>query len=303
MVMMSKSIGMVYVATRRPTYVAEAFLSAHSARDFAPDLPITLYTDLHELPFARSPCFSNVVPLETHRSYKSLWAEGQLDRIRALRNSPYDYTLHLDSDTRVLTPEFMALFRRLDEIDIGMAICQPDVSRCAKVTGLPMFNVGFILFRKSDRVMALLEGWENLTRQNFELGNLEVPPRTEVTGHIDDPEVRRELLFMDQTSFVQLLSPEVNKFDLKREIMDESWNFRSTGPGRTFDRPVKISHHPNLRGRLGEDIIERAQQYLLAGQVDLARQLLQCLHDELVPPDNATGKAYVQGLIDRANEG
>lgn len=291
------NIGMVYVATRRPQYVAEAFLSAHSARDFAPDLPITLYTDLPQLPFARSPCFSNVVPLETRRSYKSLWAEGQLDRIRSLRNSPYDYTLHLDSDTRVLTPEFMGLFDRLDEIDIGMAICQPDVSRCAQLSGLSMFNVGFILFRKSGPVMDLLEGWENLTRQNFELGNSEVPPRTGVTGHIDDPEIRRELLFMDQTSFVQLLSPDTNQFDVRCGIMDESWNFRGTGQGRTFDQPVRISHHPSLRGRLGEDIVVRAQQYLRAGQVALARELLQCLHDELVPPDNAAGKAYVQQLI------
>jgi hypothetical protein len=294
------NMGMVYVATRRPHYVAEAFLSAHSARDFIPDLPITLCTDLHQLPFARSPCFSSLVPLETRRRYRSLWAEGQLDRIRALRNSPYDYNLHLDTDTRVLTPEFPELFRLLDDIDIGMAICQPDVSKCAQMTGLPMFNVGFILFRKSPGVMQLLEAWENLTRENFELANLDVPPKTAVTGHLDDPEVRRELLFMDQTSFVQLLSPEVNRFGLRLQIMDEAWNFRSTGRGRTFDRPVKISHHPELRGRLGEDIVERAGQYLRAGNRAHAQELLQSLHDELVPVDNAQGKAYIQGLIDQA---
>lgn len=104
---------------------------------------------------------------------------------------------------------------------------------------------------------------------------------------------------MDQTSFVQLLSPAVNKFDLKLEIMDEAWNFRSTGRGRTFDRPVKISHHPELRGRLGEDLIARAGQYFAAGNARLALELLQCLHDELVPADNAAGKAHVQGLIDQ----
>ncbi|MEO7387403.1 MAG: hypothetical protein ABIX37_10740 [Gammaproteobacteria bacterium] len=298
--MNSSNIGMVYVATRRPHYVAEAFLSAHSARDFAPDLPVTLCTDLPQVPFARSPCFRTVVPLETRRHYRSLWAEGQLDRIRALRNSPYDYTLHLDTDTRVLTPEFMGLFSRLDDIDVGMAICQPDVSKCAQLTGLPMFNVGFILFRKSRAVLALLEAWEDLTRENFELGNLDVPPKTDVTAHIDDPEVRRELLFMDQTSFVQLLSPTVNRFGVQLEILDEAWNFRSTGRGRVFDRPVKISHHPDLRGRLGEDIIARAGQYLAAGNAALALELLQCLHDELVPADNASGKSHVQGLIEQA---
>ena len=297
--MNNQNIGMVYVATRRPYYVAEAFLSAHSARDYMPELPITLCTDLPELPFARSPCFSAVLPLESRRRYRSLWAEGQLDRIRALRNSPYDYTLHLDTDTRVLTPEFSSLFGLLDDIDIGMAVCQPDVSRCAQLTGLPMFNVGFILFRKSPAVLALLEAWEDLTRENFELGNQDVPPKTAVTAHIDDPEIRRELLFMDQTSFVQLLSPTVNKFGVRLQVMDEAWNFRSTGRGRTFDRPVKISHHPELRERLAGDIIARAGQYLQAGNAALALSLLQCLHDELVPAENQAGRASVQALIDQ----
>ncbi len=291
------NIGMVYVATRRPHYVAEAFLSASSVRDFAPELPITLYTDLPDLPLARSPAFTSVVPLETRRSYKSLWAEGQLDRIRSLRNAPYDYTLHLDSDTRVLTPEFMSLFEKLDRIDVGMAICQRDVSRCAQLTGLPMFNVGFILFRRSEKALALLQAWEQLTRQNFELGNQEVPPRTAVTAHLDDPELRRELLFMDQTSFVQLLSPQTNGLGLELEIIDECWNFRGTGSGRVFAGPVKISHHPDLRNRLGEDVILRAQQYQREGRRDLARAILQCVHDELVPADNLSGKAYLLSLI------
>ncbi len=295
--MNQRNIGMVYVATRRPHYLAEACLSAHSARAFIPDLPITLCTDLPDVPFARSPCFSNVVPLETRRRYRSLWAEGQLDRIRALRNSPYDHTLHLDTDTRVLSPEFPELFRKLDHIDIGMAVCQPDVSKCAQIMGLPMFNVGFILFRKSRAVLALLEAWENLTRENFERANEDIPPKTPVTAHIDDPEVRREVLFMDQTSFVELLSPEANRFGVQLEIMDEAWNFRSTGRGRTFDRPVKISHHPELRDRLGGDVVALAGQYLAAGNAPHALELLQCLHDELVPADNAAGRAQIQGLI------
>jgi hypothetical protein len=297
--MSPRQAGMVYVATRRPYYLAEACLSAHSARQFMPDLPITLCTDLPDVPFARSPCFSEVRPLATRRRYRSLWAEGQLDRIRALRESPYEYTLHLDTDTRVLTPEFPELFRRLDGIDIGMAICQPDVSRCAQVTGLPMFNVGFILFRRSPPVLALLEAWEDLTRRNFELGNEDIPPKTDVTRHIEDVELRREILFMDQTSFVQLLSPEVNRFGVTLEIIDEAWNFRSTGRGRTFDRPVKISHHPELRRRLAGDIVELAGQYLSRGNPRHALELLQCLHDDLVPTDNVAGRAEVQGLIDQ----
>jgi len=293
-------IGMVYVATRRPHYVAEAFLSAASARDFAPQLPVTLFTDLPELPFCRSPAFSSVVPLATRRSYQSLWAEGQLDRIRSLRQSPYEYTLHLDTDTRVLSAEFLTLFGRLRDIDIAMAVCQPDVSKCAQMTGRAMFNVGHILFRRSPPVQALLAGWEELTRQNFELGNRPVPPPTAVTAHIADPEIRREALFMDQTSLVELLSPDNNRHGVKLAILDEGWNFRGTGAQRRFDGPVRISHHPSLRGRLGEDIIQRAAQYRQQGRHELVRELLQCLHDELIPPENAAGRQFVQGLIAQA---
>ncbi|MEO8225562.1 MAG: hypothetical protein ABI661_12225, partial [Gammaproteobacteria bacterium] len=185
----------------------------------------------------------------------------------------------------------------LDDIDIGMAICQPDVSKCAQLTGLPMFNVGFILFRRSPPVQQLLQAWQARTRSNFELGNLDDVPQIEGVRPIDDPEIRRELLFMDQTSFVQLLSPEVNRFGVRLAIMDECWNFRGTGSGRTFDQPVKISHHPQLRRRLGEDVIERARQYAVAGRADLARELLQALHDELIPAENAAGKTFVQQLI------
>ena len=136
-----------------------------------------------------------------------------------------------------------------------MAVCQPDVSKCAQLTGLPMFNVGFILFRRSPGVLALLEAWENLTRENFELGNEDVPPKTAITAHIDDLEVRRELLFMDQTSFVQLLSPQVNQFDLRLEIVDESLelpqhrprpHLRPAGedqPPPGAARPARRGHH------------------------------------------------------------
>ena len=55
--MLDEKAGIVYVATRREHYLAEAFLSAHSVKDFAPDLPITLFTDLPQSPFANAPLF------------------------------------------------------------------------------------------------------------------------------------------------------------------------------------------------------------------------------------------------------
>lgn len=297
--MNDQSKGIVYIATRREHYVAEAFLSAHSAKEYEPNLPITLFTDVLDSPLIEGDCFDDVVPIETARTYSSLWSEGQLDRITCLTQSPYEYTLHLDVDTRILTPQFITLFDRLNSIDVGMAICQPDVSKCASWTGFPMFNVGLILFRKNMKTDQLLTSWRDLTRKHFDMANMEDLPEVEYLRHVEDPKIRRELLFMDQTSFVRLLSPEVNRFDLDFEILDEAWNFRGTGEGRTFDRPVLISHHSDLRSRLGEDILKRAETYWKSGNADFARKMLLTLHDNLIPPENTEAKQLVRNILRR----
>lgn len=270
----NNKVGVIYVATRKEHYVAEAFMSANSIKDLAPDIPITLFTDLPDSVYAKDDCFENVISLETRRNYSLLWAEGQLDRVRSLKNSPYEYTLQLDTDTRVMTPEIKDLFMKLDDIDVAMAICQPDASICSSEMGKAMFNVGLILFRKCEKTTRLLNEWEALTRLHFEMANTNPVPEVECLSHIKDPEMRRTLLYMDQTSMVQLLSPEVNKFDLQLEILHECWNFRGAAPGRTLGQPVKVDHHPNLRGRLATDIFNRAVQYMQSGRVEYARNIL-----------------------------
>jgi hypothetical protein len=282
---MKDTTGVVYVATRKEHYIAEAFLSAHSVKDLAPDLPITLFTDRVGSPFAKGDCFDEIIPIETNNKYRLLWAEGQLDRIKCLNQSPYARTLHLDTDTRVLTPAIKELFSKLDTIDIAMAECQPDASICATHYGRPMFNVGVILYRRSNNVGQLLKAWEELTRQYFDLANLDVVPKVDCLPAIEDPELRRKLLFMDQTSMVQLLSPEVNKFELKLEILHESWNFRGAMNNRKLDQPVKINHHPNLRNRLVPDVVDRALRYQRSGKTQLAREIYQELLRQIPGPN------------------
>lgn len=292
---MAKQSGIVYSATRREHYVVEAFLSAHSVKEIAPDIPITLYTDQTHLPYTKGDCFDSVIQVDTSRKYKSLWAEGQLDRISVLMTTPYYNTLHLDTDTRVYAKDIAKLFDKLQSVDIAMAICQPDASICSNQTRLSMFNVGVILFRKSEKVMRLLSAWYDLTARHFALGNQDPVPVIECLKHISDPEQRRKLLFMDQTSFVQLLSPETNKFDLELEILAEEWNFRGAFGGRRFDKPIMISHHPELRPLLGRDAVQRAKIYKQQGRTTLAREILQNLFDKF--PMAPEGKDALKRLI------
>ncbi|MEW6330090.1 MAG: hypothetical protein AB1560_01385 [Pseudomonadota bacterium] len=290
-----KQAGIVYSATRRQQYLAEAFLSAHSVKDLTPEIPITLYTDMLHLPYARADCFDEVIPIETTSRLRSQWAEGQLDRIKSLLTSPYPKTLHLDTDTRVYTPDIRKLFDKLDRIDIAMAICQPDASICSRESGLSMFNVGVILFRQSEKVIQLLNAWHDLTARNFALANQDPVPEVECLAHITDSEQRRKLLFMDQTSMVQLLSPETNKFGVELEILGEAWNFRGASAERKFQEPIMISHHPGLRPMLGNDVIQRAKTYLRDGKVTIAREILQNMLDHF--PFAPEGKARLAALI------
>jgi hypothetical protein len=116
------------------------------------------------------------------------------------------------------------------------------------------------------------------------MANMNPLPEMECVSHVKDQEMRRTLLYMDQTSMVQLLSPEVNKFDLKLEILHECWNFRGSSPDRILGQPVIVDHHPNLRGRLAADIFNRAVQYMESGRVEYARNILLNLKTQGLAP-------------------
>ncbi|MBI3431496.1 MAG: hypothetical protein HY018_04695 [Hydrogenophilales bacterium] len=293
---MTDQTGIVYVATRKEHYVAEAFLSAHSAKDLMPNLPITLFTDLVDSVFCKGHCFDKVVSITTQTNYRSRWADGQLDRIKCLIESPYERTLHIDTDTRIQTMEVIGLYKKLDTIDIAMAECQMDASVSASHYGHPMFNVGVILYKKSANVVRLFDEWKTLTTSHFDLANLDEVPPVDCLPNIDDQELRRELLFMDQLSMVQLLSPEVNKLGLNFEILPESWNYRGSGKDRVFKQPIKINHHPSLRSQLGQDIIDRAARYQKSGHIEFSRKLLMALMDN-APNPNA--RAYISSLLQK----
>lgn len=279
--MSDKQSGIVYVATKKDRYVAEAFLSATSAKALMPDVPITLFTSLLDSAFAQAPCFDDVIPVQSEAGFDRAWSEGQLDRIRCLPHSPYDYTLHLDSDTRVYSAEINTAFSLLDKHDIAMVECAEDNSYSREHYGQPMFNVGFILYRKSDNVLHLLQNWERQTSEFFDLASGEDEPQVDCLSHIADPDLRRKLLFMDQLSMVQYLSPEVNLCGVDCKILDESWNYRGSKSGRPPPADLKVSHHPDLRKRhFSRDLAIAAMRYQSQGSTELALHVLSWLDGE-----------------------
>lgn len=301
--MAEKSTGVVYVATRKERYVQEAFLSALSAKDMMSGVPVTLFTDLENSVFVREDCFDKVVPIDTVSQYDRRWSEGQLDRVQCLPDSPYDYTLHLDTDTRVRSPELGTVFSLLDEHDIAMVECSPDNSYSREHYDRPMFNVGFILYRKNDRTDQMLREWARLTREHFDIASKEAPPEPEFLAHVDDPEIRRKLLFMDQTSMVRIFSPEVNLFDLEHRILDESWNYRGKQGGGQPAQPVKLDHHPALRKMFfRRDLVAAGMRYQNQGGITRALEIFEALLTETPADMNLMKMIFVCHLQQQHND-
>jgi uncharacterized protein (TIGR02466 family) len=242
-----ESKGLLYVATKKESFLAEAVISAKSVKETYGPIPIRLYTNLVESPLLRDSAFDEILPIPTVTDYTSQWAQGQLDRIQCLNQTPYDFTLHLDTDTKIRRPEFQHVFEYLRDHDIAMVECADDASISRHHYGRPMFNVGFILYRKNEKTRRLFTEWEKLTKKHFEIASTDPMTPLPYMSHITDPALRRNLLFMDQLSFVQLLSPEVNPFDLRLKILEEKWNFRGASVPRVAEHEIIVDHRPLLK--------------------------------------------------------
>jgi hypothetical protein len=145
--------GIVYIATGQK-YVEEAAVSARSAKEHMPDIPITLYSDVDTAASGPAAYFDNVVRIS--RVYHSC-----RDKIEPLIDSPYGRTLFLDTDTYLCAPVY-DVFDMLDRFDIALAQAPdryqydlPDLPAC-----FTELNSGVIAFRKVAVVGELLREWE-----------------------------------------------------------------------------------------------------------------------------------------------
>jgi hypothetical protein len=154
------SNGALYIITQNPRYVGLALGSAASLKKAMPGLPITLFS---QFPVERQ-LFEKVVVVEPTK-------DGFYDKSRLIQSSPYERTLFLDADTRVLEP-VPELFSLLDHFDCAVTheeyvstdwhnrYPRPDIP-----SSFPEFNTGILLLKRSDRTQRMLEQWGSLYRQ------------------------------------------------------------------------------------------------------------------------------------------
>jgi len=292
--------GVLYVAVKQDRYVEEAFLSADSVKQRFPELPITLFTDRPKHALCATDRFDAVEAISSASGFGSVWAEGLLSRARCLVRTPYARTLHIDTDTRVITEELPALFAVLDEFDVAMVEAATDDSYSRYHFGRRMFNGGLALYRRNEPVWAWLAAWAQASEENFRLAGQTPLPPVPSLSHVAAEDVRRRLLFNDQISLVEMLSPEVNRFSLAVWTLDYSWNHRGSRLPANNRAPVRILHAPALKALTHADILAVAFAWRRGGRETEAAALYDYIAGKYVDSTGLPHRASVNPCAARS---
>lgn len=298
--------GVVYVATKQARFVEEAVLSAASIRRTAAHLPIWLYTDQTDCPLTGLDVFDRVVPIETAAGYEDASAGAKIDRLQVLIDAPFERCLQIDTDTRILDSRFADAFGFLDDVDIAMIECHPDSSISRMAYGRPLFNGGFVLFRKNAKTRALFDAWRDLSDTHFRLADTADMTIAHETApylaHVQDPEERRTLLRRDQLALAQLFSPENNRFELDYAQLSEGWNFRGAGPNRRLAEPVIMNHRNSYKLTTVPDLLAMAFHRFSTGDRETAGVIYNDVTGRHAPEiADASAATLVQNFVAHAD--
>lgn len=157
----SSSRGVLYVAIGE-SFRQEARRSLASLRRWHPDWPVTLVTD--EVDAAGLEAFDRVVPCDPSTS-------GCGSKVSAMRSTPYERTLFLDTDTIVCAP-LAGLFDLLDRFDFAASLEYCGLTGPTRAVAahhevhppelFPEFNTGVVLFQRSEAMLSVLDHWKTL---------------------------------------------------------------------------------------------------------------------------------------------
>jgi hypothetical protein len=207
--------GIIYVLTGGEDTTRDVSVSAKSAKRAMPEVPITVFCDR-----------DITGPVDEVRRIRPVGSTEEFFglRIEILGESPYDRTLHLDTDTYIAR-DASVLFTLLDRFDLAIA---HDTHRIpVPLDGIPdafpEFNAGVIAYR-TDALRLLLPRWLEL-HERFAPAT-----RKDRSGHADG-------VSYDQPWLRQALYES----DLRIATLPPEFNFRF-GHAGFYNLPVAILH-------------------------------------------------------------
>jgi hypothetical protein len=194
------SRGIIYIVTGKK-FVEEACRSAASVKQCMSDIPITICSDVP----LNSSLFDQVMPI-ANPMY------GLEDKILNIAKSPYQETLFLDSDT-YMADDSRELFLLLERFDFAAvhSSCRAQYQVSEVPACFPEFNMGVLLFRKSDHMESLLERWIQIYREDgVESLTWQLPGVANWYRHAlpDQPSFRRAIY--ESSLRIATLPPEYN---------------------------------------------------------------------------------------------
>ena len=224
-------------------YLEEAAISATLIRKLQPTIPITLFTDSLGFSVELGAFFTSVLPVP-RGPYPNTWGGGLLARIASLACTPYESTIHLDTDTRVLSDRFLELFELCETYDIAMAEARLGESFDRRHCNRRMFNPSVMVYRKEPQVTLLFSKWLETMERN--LSRPSVSKLEKICGKRlgSDKALIHRLLMTDQISLVEIVGPDTKFGDVRSTTLDGCFNVRH--PRRHLEAPERsvILHLP-----------------------------------------------------------
>tara|TARA_Y100000034_G_scaffold136533_1_gene213658 strand:+ start:42 stop:875 length:834 start_codon:yes stop_codon:yes gene_type:complete len=158
-------------STTEDFFLKETLISAESLKKNNPELPVTIFSNVHQDILKKSSFFDNILPCTEKKGNRKF-----INKIASCINSPYDETLFLDGDTLVLVNFQDVLTYGYDKhsdrgniFDIlrnfDMAFCLESLG-CAKAMShfsipdtFSRFNTGVLLWKNNETTQNLFRDW------------------------------------------------------------------------------------------------------------------------------------------------
>lgn len=219
--------GVLYVGTAE-TYFDQAVQSLESLRR-TNDLPASIVTTDELAAEKRVDGFDEVIPITDPY-------DDVRDKIYNLALSPYDSTLYLDGDSRVLG-DISPLFDLLDRVELAAAhaIGRLRITIPGVPDAFPELSTAVLGYRDTESVRQLLDSWERLHREQVEHGRPDGEVPVEEGSSLDD--ISRFGRFHGQPPFREALYGS----DVEFSILPPEYNYGHTGRGYAYHE-VKILH-------------------------------------------------------------
>lgn len=226
--------GILYIANKT-TYINEAVKSAQTVKSQT-SLPCTLICPMDEIELNED-VFDSVIEAEDEFGdvrYKS----------HNIKNTPYDKTLYLDTDTRILG-NLSPLFDLLDRYDV--AASHDSIKQIVTIDSVPdafpEFNTGVIAFSMSSSTIDFLDSWAKLHQKQTVEGRPEESIPVKDTMSLD--EAKHFGTATDQPPFREAAyNSNINICTLPAE-----YNFGSWGMSHAYE-DVKIIHSRQFNDQL-----------------------------------------------------